>query len=130
MTRIELPFPPPLSACFKDVTFKSKKTGRPFTTRAPTGRYLDWQKAAGKMILLQRPVPMLDMEVSVLIRLVAPDRRARDGDNHAGKAVMDLLVKNNLITDDSNRYVRVGAYAWAKSGPACVVYIRPFEEEA
>lgn len=128
MTRIELPFPPPLSSCFKDVKFHKKATGQEFRTRAPTGRYLDWQKAAAKMIQLQNPVPMLDMEVSVLIRLVAPDRRERDGDNHGGKAIYDLLKKAGIITDDSNRYVRMGTWVWAKSGPDCVVYIRPFEE--
>lgn len=127
MTRLELPFPPALSACFKNIDLYSKKQRRWIHTRAPTGRYLDWQKAAAKMMRLQNPSPMLDMQVSVLVRLVAPDARARDADN-TFKPIMDFLKKAALISDDSNRYVRMISAAWAKSGPPCVVFIRPFEE--
>lgn len=134
MIRVELPFPPPLSATFKNVTFRSKKTGKPFTTKAPTGRYTKWKKEAAKMIAYQVPkssfnTPAAMMgEVQVMIRLVAPDRRERDADN-SGKALLDALVQNHLIENDSNRYVRRLTFAWADDGCPCVVWIKPIEQK-
>lgn len=50
--------------------------------------------------------------VAVSVELVAPDRRARDIDNHGGKAVLDALVHAGLIVDDEQvdelRIVRCG----------------------
>ncbi len=135
--RLELPFPIPLSACFKDVSFRSKSP--PFRwihTRAPTSRYEDWQKKAERMIFLQtRGMKknaagiLLPERVSVTVRLVAPDKRERDAGN-CDKSVMDALVKNRVITDDSNKYVRDLKYAWRDEGLPCVVFIRPLEVEA
>lgn len=125
MVRIDLPFPVPLSACFKDVQITSKKTGQTFRTRAPTGRYKAWQKEAMEMIRLQRP-RKFDGEVAVYVRLVAPDRRGRDAGN-CDKAVLDILVKAGVIVDDSNRYVRRLTFEWADEGPSCAVVVRAIE---
>lgn len=127
MTRIELPFPVPLSACFKDVTFKSK-AGQTFRKRAPTSRYEKWQKEALGMITQQRPAPVLG-QVAVLVRLKAPDKRERDAGN-CDKAVMDILVKAGLITNDSNRYIRRLTFAWVDEGSPCEVFIKPIEAVA
>lgn len=128
MTRIEVPFPPPLSACFNHITKWSKKQNRWISTEIASKRYKEWQVAAHRMLRTQSYQPMLDQEVSILIRLVAPNRVERDGDNHGGKAIYDLLKSAEIITDDSNRYARMGTWVWAKSGPPCVVYVRPFED--
>ena len=127
MIRCELPFPLPQSACFANFVYRDKKTGRMTSRRITTERYKEWQAAAHKMIRAQACVPMLDQQVTVLVRLVAPDRRERD-DGNTDKAVKDILVKAGIITNDSNRYVRMTTIAWANSGPGCVVYIRPHEE--
>lgn len=126
MVRFELPFPVPLSACFKDVVIKSKKTGQTFRTRAPTSRYKNWQKAALGMILAQRATP-IPGQVAVLVRLKAPDRRERDAGN-CDKAICDILVKAGLITNDSNRYVRRLTFAWVDDGVPCEVFIKPVDE--
>lgn len=127
MTRVELPFPPPLSACFNHPPRWSKKLNRWTAPKITSKRYKEWQTAAHNMLRKQAFETMLDQQVSVLIRLVAPDRRERD-DGNTDKAVKDMLVKAGIITNDSNRYVMMTTIAWAKSGPPCVVYIRPFEE--
>lgn len=125
MTRIELPFPVPLSACFKDVQITSRKTGKTFRTRAPTGRYKAWQKEALQEIMVQRPKKFTG-EVSIYVRLVAPDKRQRDAGN-CDKALLDILVKSGVITDDSNRYVRRLTFEWADDGPSCLVIVQPIE---
>lgn len=116
MTRVELPFPVPLSACF---------TNAPGKGRVPTPRYKAWQEEALWMLLAQRPKP-IEGRVSIFIRLVAPDKRHRDAGN-CDKAVGDILVKAGLIKDDSNRYVRRLTYEWAEDGPGCVVIIQHAE---
>lgn len=121
MVRIDLPFPVPLSACFKDVQITSKATGKTFRTRAPTGRYKAWQKEALQMIQAQRP-RKFGGEVAVYVHLVAPDRRGRDAGNN-DKAVLDILVKAGVIVDDSNRFVRRLTFEWADHGPPCSVII-------
>ena len=110
--RIELPFPPPLSACF---------TNAPGRGRVPTQRYKDWTKQALWEIKVQRVHPIKG-EVSISVGLVAPDKRARDAGN-LDKAICDVLVKAGVIEDDSNRYVRKLSYEWLASGPPVSVII-------
>lgn len=124
MQRIDLPFPPPLSACFTNRVGKSK-AGAPFVARAETKRYKAWQKEALQKIRQQRP-SRFEGEVVVYVRLVAPDNRARDAGN-CDKAVMDILVKAGVIVDDSNRYVRKLIFEWAEHGEPCAVVIRALE---
>lgn len=125
MVRIDLPFPPPLSACFTNRVGKSKKTGKQFVARVTTKRYTDWQKQAREMISEQRP-GKLTGEVAIYVRLVAPDRRERDAGN-CEKALLDSLTKAGIIPDDSNRYVRRLTFEWHDHGPECVVLIQPIE---
>jgi crossover junction endodeoxyribonuclease RusA len=130
MIRLQLPFPVPLSACFKDVVVKSKATGKTFRTRAPTGRYKDWQKAAHRMIEQQvtreGETIVMPGRVMVLVRLKAPDRRERDAGN-TDKAICDILVKARIITNDSNRYVKRLTFLWVDDGVPCEVFIKPME---
>ena len=116
MTRIELPFPVPLSACFTN----AKGRGR-----VPTKRYETWKAEAAWMIASQKPTPIKG-EVSVSVRLVAPDKRHRDAGN-TDKAVLDAIVRAGLIEDDSNRFVKRVSYEWAASGSPCIVLIQQYE---
>lgn len=119
MTLLHLPFPPPLSACF---------TNAPKRGRVPTKRYKDWQAEALHEIKAQKVKPVAG-HVSVFVRLVAPDKRARDGDNLL-KATLDTIKKAGLIEDDSNRFVRRLSVAWSEEGPPVTILIQPIEEEA
>lgn len=119
MTRIELPAPVPLSACFTNVAGRG---------RVPTKRYLAWQTEAMWMIKAQKARPVKG-QVSVYVRLVAPDKRHRDAGN-ADKGIMDALTKAGIIEDDSNRYVRRLTFEWCEDGPACVVVVQSIEQVA
>lgn len=119
MTRVELPFPVPLHALF----IKHKGGGG-----IPTLRYKTYGREAWAAIAQQRPTKARG-QVSVYVRLVAPDKRARDADN-LGKCLLDTLKTNGLIEDDSNRFVRRLTYEWADDGPPCVVCIQQIEQEA
>lgn len=116
MTRVELPFPVPLHALW----IKSKGGGG-----IPTARYQAYGREAWAMIAQQRPQKAKG-PVSVFIRLCAPDKRNRDGDN-LFKCVLDTLKNNGLIEDDGNRFVKRAGFFWAEDGPPCVVLIQPIE---
>lgn len=117
MTKVELPFPVPLSDCFTNALGKG---------RVPTKRYKAWQTEALWMIKSQRPQPIKG-QVSVSVGLVAPDKRARDAGN-CDKAIGDILVKAGLIEDDSNKFVRRLSYEWLVEGAPCTVLIHEFSE--
>lgn len=117
--RVELPFPLPVSACFENV---------PKVGRRATARYREWTNEALWMLKAQKP-QKFDGEVSVMIGLVAPDKRARDADNTL-KCVLDVLTKAQIIKDDSNKFVRSLTVKWVASGSPCTVLISEFQEMA
>jgi crossover junction endodeoxyribonuclease RusA len=88
---------------------------------------LQWQEEALWMIKSQKG-KRVPGQVSVFVRLVAPDKRHRDAGN-CDKAVCDILTKAGIIDDDSNRYVRRVTYQWCEEGPPCVVLVQPYEGE-
>lgn len=130
MIRLELPFPPPLSACFNDFTYFDKVRKIWTSRRVPSKRYDEWKDEAHRMINkalrgTDRNAVQMPGEVRVIVRLVAPDRRERDADN-SGKALMDILSSAKIIENDSNRYVRRLTFAWEDEGRECVIIIKPF----
>lgn len=88
-----LPFPPAVNNLFATV-----KVGKS-TRRIRTRRYEDWITEAGIALLLQRP-PKIHGPFRLTLTAVRPDRRKRDLDGLA-KAPLDLLVKHQVIDDDS-----------------------------
>jgi Holliday junction resolvase RusA-like endonuclease len=63
-------------------------------------RYKQWQRDAGWELALQGPRP-IPGPVAISVAAGRPDRRRRDLDNIATKAVLDLLVAHQVISDDS-----------------------------
>jgi Holliday junction resolvase RusA-like endonuclease len=116
MIRVELPFPVPIADCFTN----AGKCGR-----VKTKRYEAYGLEAWASITKQKPGKAKGA-VSVYIRVVAPDKRVRDGDNLL-KCVFDTLKDNGIIADDSNRVVRRHTLEWAEDGPPCVVLIQAEE---
>jgi Holliday junction resolvase RusA-like endonuclease len=90
MPIIDLPLPPSTNSLWRS------NRGRVHRSSG----YEAWRKSAGCELKLQRP-PRVDGPVEVSIALGRPDNRKRDLDNAAGKAVLDLLVTHQVITDDS-----------------------------
>jgi Holliday junction resolvase RusA-like endonuclease len=71
--------------------------------------YRRWAEATAWMIRVQR-VPSFQGRVSVTVSAGKPERR-RDGDNLL-KPILDALVENRVIVDDSNVYVRELVMRW------------------
>jgi crossover junction endodeoxyribonuclease RusA len=104
-TTLFLPFPPSLNGLFAGKTrrYKSKK-------------YISWLKEAQADLEFTKIMDGFKWknhisEVDVILMLKAPDKRIRDADNCA-KAVMDLLVANEVIKGDDSRYVRSLMIQW------------------
>jgi Holliday junction resolvase RusA-like endonuclease len=91
MPTIDLPLPPSLNALWRN------GKGRTFRSR----RYVQWLRDAGWQLVAQRPA-RLTGRVSIGVAIGRPDRRKRDLDNIATKAVLDLLVAHQVIEDDSD----------------------------
>lgn len=84
-----LPFPPGVNNLFATV-------GR---RRIRTRRYEAWLAGAGAALMEQRP-PKVRGPFRLTITAVRPDRRRRDLDGIV-KAPLDLLVKHQVVEDDS-----------------------------
>jgi crossover junction endodeoxyribonuclease RusA len=68
------------------------------------------------------PTPMTG-PVKVLVALHPPDRRRRDIDNHAGKALLDALQHAGILEDDS-QVVELHAFMLEpRKGGLCVVEV-------
>lgn len=91
---IMLPFPPS-----ENTLFTNRCGGR-----AKTGRYGWWINEAGVELLRQRPV-RFDVPVQLGLELNLPDKRRRDIGNYL-KPVADLLVRHQVIQDDSWQWIR------------------------
>ena len=114
MRILSLPFPVPLHACF----IKSKGG-----SGIPSKRYEAYKVEAAKRIQKQG-APKVAGPVRIEIRLCAPDRRKRDGDNLM-KCLFDTLVNNRVIEDDSNDIVRGFSVEWVADSDPCLVFIKP-----
>ena len=115
---LELPYPPPLSACFTNV---------PKRGRVKTARYKAWEALAVARTV-PRP-PLIAGRVHVNITAIPPDNRERDGDNIL-KATFDFLKTRGVIEDDSNRYVRSHFMSWREKHegePGVRVEVKPYD---
>ncbi len=114
-----LPFPPSVNHYWR-----SRRGGGRFISKA--GRAF----RAAVMALPSLPLGAIASRVAVRVDLWAPDRRVRDLDNFAGKALYDALVHAGvLVADDSTVVVRT-LHGWAgvdKARPRCQVEVRGVE---
>jgi crossover junction endodeoxyribonuclease RusA len=88
MLMIKLPFPPSTNTLYRNVRGRG---------RVKTARYNTWIAAARLNV---GPVALIDAKIVLDLTLGRPDRRRRDVSNLI-KAVEDLMVKCNVIADDS-----------------------------
>lgn len=97
-----LPFPVSVNNMFLNI---------PGRGRIKSPKYRAWQTEAGWRLRQQRAVPIKGL-VTIDIKAIKPDNRRRDLDNIT-KAIFDILVVNNVITDDK-MIVRLTA-EWSQS---------------
>lgn len=101
---IILPFPVPLASCF----IKSKGG-----SGIPSARYKEYRAKAAQCFRDQ-DAWLMDGQVSIAIKLCAPDNRKRDADN-LFKCLFDNL-SGNVIEDDNCGIVRRASWEWVDDG--------------
>ena len=106
--KIWLPYPPSLNHIHQTA-------GR---RRIKTDKYKAWEADAYEALLQQRPWKRFTGPVEVSVTLGKPEKRKRDLDNVGAKTVLDLLVKHQIIQDDSN--VQKITMAWGPEPGAIV----------
>lgn len=99
---LDLPFPPSVNNLFANGS-----SGR-FTTQ----QYKDWQTAAAWKLLADKPgrVPG-----PVKITLVYEEKHGRRDLDNLLKAVLDLLVKHNVIDGDHRTVLRAISASWSNA---------------
>lgn len=104
----------------------NKKTHKPMIISSD--RYTQWHKGAETDILMQRhslPSEPIDRPVIILLKFFHGDKRRRDSDNGAS-SILDLLVDNQVIADDSWQIVQTLhiSNAYDKANARCEVIIQ------
>jgi Holliday junction resolvase RusA-like endonuclease len=97
---LRLPFPPSVNGLY----FNPEN----WRGRVKTPEYEDWRDQAGWELKSQHPRKM-NVRCNVTIDL--DDKRNGDADNRA-KPVLDLLVKYEIIKNDSKKYVKRVSIGW------------------
>jgi Holliday junction resolvase RusA-like endonuclease len=94
--------------------------------RFKTKAYRSWIKSAGLELMIQRP-PMLAEPVDIALDVEEASGRRSDADGKL-KAICDLLVRHNVIPDDSSVYVRSTSSRWVPGLKGCRITITPASE--
>ena len=89
--KMRLPFPPSVNTYWR---------------KSPRGMYLSKSALDFKLMTIEvvghRTEPLYkDEDLKIRMNLCPPDKRKRDLDNFAGKAIFDALMGAKLFTDDS-----------------------------
>ena len=100
MVELDLPMPPSANHIWSRT-----KTGM-----RHSDRYRAWMDEAGWIAKAQYPQPFLG-PYKLTVRIARPDKRKRDLDNFAFKALNDLLVRLGIVEDDCRAAVRRTAYS-------------------
>ena len=86
-----------------------------------TSRVVAWRQDATWETLRQKPHKFVE-PVAVMLKFAPPDRRKRDLDN-AAKCILDSLVANRVIKDDSGQWLPLLNLRWCDPEPGVAVYI-------
>jgi Holliday junction resolvase RusA-like endonuclease len=118
MISYDLPLPPSVNSMFAnrgvkgafDEARKANRIGqaRP-AGRVKTASYREWRRQAGLHLLMQGPLQRIAGPVCIHVTIT--DRACGDLDNRL-KAVLDLLVKHQIIEDDKKDIVRSIYMEW------------------
>jgi Holliday junction resolvase RusA-like endonuclease len=111
MSSLTLPWPPSTNSLFTN-----RRGGR-----SATPAYKAWQEDAGWTLQAQHPERHAG-PVAVTVELRNPTKRKADADNRL-KAVLDLLVKHQVIAADDSTTLRSVTARWVDIGEPCTVII-------
>lgn len=121
--RVWLPFPPSVNGLFAHGSVKNKRTGKTCIRRFASKPYKAWQRQAWVYIKSAR-MPRIEGPVRVRIYLTPPSSARRDVDNYC-KAILDALVENRVLVDDSQVHTLMSEWDHAAEKPGAVVEILP-----
>lgn len=100
---LTLPMPPSTNELYRNTTAaersRMRQAGKPERPRCATERYLQWQRAAGTALNMQRVAGQF--RAPVVASLLLERRKGRADLDNTIKATCDLLVKQGLLKDDS-----------------------------
>lgn len=119
---LHLSWPPSTNRYWRHVGHK--------TVLSKAGREYKQSVAAEAARQAGYPVPRLTGPVSIRIDLYPPDKRRRDIDNHAGKALLDAITEAGLLDDDSQIVdLHAVMHSPVKGGRCDVVLLRGQTDE-
>lgn len=112
--------PPSVNSMYRNVAGKGRVKSRD---------YINWLKQSQVEIMIQRPRRHVG-QVQIEIRIPADQcRRTSDCDNRA-KAVLDVLVKQGVIVNDSMDFVRKSSVEFCDDIDQTEIIITAVEKEA
>jgi crossover junction endodeoxyribonuclease RusA len=114
MIRIDLPKPPSVNNLHLNVRGRG---------RVKSPKYRAWIEHAGLALLMARPAKL---QGPVSIDCEFEDKGSGDIDNFS-KAVLDLLVRHQVIEDDRRSIVRRLNLSWSTDVAGCRVTVTPVE---
>ena len=100
----------------------TNRRGKNMKGRMISPAYLNWRREAEYSLLLSRPLPQFKGPVAAFLTFQEPTR-PNDLDNKA-KGILDLLVKHQIIQDDSNRFLRSLYLSWDKAVTGAHVLVK------
>jgi crossover junction endodeoxyribonuclease RusA len=115
--KLVLPYPPSVNRLWR-----ASKGGKVYRS----DKYTDWRKAALWGLAGQAKGKRVAGPYTMLVEVVAPDKRRRDLGN-IEKAVSDLLQAAKLIDDDC--LCREMTLRWVPKGPECMILLKTHEEK-
>lgn len=111
--RLSLPWPPSTNHLFINAGGK----------RVTSKDYAAWQREAGWTLQAQRPGKFRG-PVTIDIELCPPPKARRFDLDNRSKALLDLLVKHEVIADDNADLVREVSIKRVETGAPCTVVVR------
>lgn len=82
-----------------------------------------------KAAIKEKPPKPIDKAI-VHIKYYFPDNRRRDPDNYSGKMILDPLVREGIIADDSFKHIRLVLSAYVdKDRPRTEIEIEDIEKQ-
>ena len=114
---LTLPWPPSTNHTWR------KGKGRVFISQQTK----TFRKAVASVVLASRMARPALGALEVVVTLYPPDKRRRDADNFAGKALLDALTLAGVWADDSQIRKQTTMWGDVVKGGAVIVQILPLE---
>lgn len=120
---LHLPWPPSTNHTWGKT--RDKRTGKPRVYLTAAARR--FRAAVANIVMASRMARPIAGALEVRVTLCPPDKRRRDEDNFAGKALFDAMTKAGVWNDDSQIRRKVVEWGEVVKGGCVRVEILPME---